>query len=105
MRGEDALRKSKAADPGADHALGSSSADEVVEGVSEPLVVLLPFVKAAGRCLLSVMVALGLGREDEVGWKCCLWRIRSVYLRFGQKWKDTRTSIETFFRQGLARTQ
>ena len=75
MRGEDALRKSKAADPGADHALGSSSADEVVEGVSEPLVVLLPFVKAAGRCLLSVMVALGLGREDEVGWKCYLWRV------------------------------
>ena len=34
--GEDALRKSKAADPGVDHAFGPSSEDDVVEGVDTP---------------------------------------------------------------------
>ena len=58
--GEDVLRKSKAADPGVDHALDPSSEIDAVEGVSTPLVVLLPFVTASDRCLLSVMVAPGL---------------------------------------------
>ncbi len=58
--GEDVLRKSKAADPGVDHALDPSSEVDVEEGVSTPFVVLLPFVTASDRCLLSVMVAPGL---------------------------------------------
>ena len=57
--GEDALRKSKAADPGVDHALGPPSKDDVVEGVSAPLFIMLPFVTASDSCLLSVMVASG----------------------------------------------
>lgn len=64
--GEDALRKSKAADPGVDHALGPSLVDEVV-GVMVPLVVLLRFVTASGRCLLSVIVAAISEEEDGAG--------------------------------------
>lgn len=59
---EDVLRKSKAADPGVDHALGPS----VVEGASMLLAVLWPLVTASGRCLLSVMVASGFEDEDDV---------------------------------------
>lgn len=52
----DALRKSKAAEPGVDHAFPSSE-DDVVEGVSALLVFWWPFIAASGRCLLSVMAA------------------------------------------------
>ena len=54
-----ALRKSKAAEPGLDHALGPSSEGKVVvvvEGVRAPLVVFVPFVKASGCCFISVIM-------------------------------------------------
>ena len=73
--GADALRKSKAAEPGAHHALGSSSEHDVDGGMSAPL---CPFVTASGRCLLSVMVVSGFGEEDEGGGRRCWWRVSGL---------------------------
>lgn len=73
--GADALRKSKAAEPGADHALGSSSEHDVDGGMSAPL---CPFVTASGRCLLSVMVPSGFEEQDEVGGRRCWWRVSGL---------------------------
>ena len=53
--GGDALRKSKAAEPGVDHAFGPLPDDDDIVSFETPLAILTPFVRVSDRCLLSVM--------------------------------------------------
>ena len=83
-QGQYALRKSKAADPGADHALGSLSEDDV-EGVSTPLDVFSPLVITSGCWLLSVIMTSHVEQKRRVVWKRYLLAIRTMvgYLLLG----------------------